>query len=61
MSRDLLRDLRRRKGWTQQIAAQKLGVSIDSIRSWEGGRRPIRPMVFLVIQQLLHQTKGDAR
>ncbi|MBX6312915.1 MAG: helix-turn-helix domain-containing protein [Isosphaeraceae bacterium] len=30
---------RRRAGLTQRDAAQRLGVSVDSVRAWEQGRR----------------------
>lgn len=33
-----LKDLRIEKGWNQSDLAEKLGVSMDSIKLWESGR-----------------------
>jgi transcriptional regulator with XRE-family HTH domain len=41
----LLKELRRRRGLTQEEVAHKLGVTFATVDAWENGRR--RPMPFL--------------
>lgn len=42
MLKDLLRQLRKDKGLNQIDLAQRVGVSIDSVRRWEAGKREPR-------------------
>lgn len=42
MLKDLLRRLRKDKGLNQIDLAQRVGVSIDSVRRWEAGKREPR-------------------
>jgi DNA-binding transcriptional regulator YiaG len=37
--RRMLLDLRRRRGWSQGVAAAMLGVSRSALVKWEGGAR----------------------
>lgn len=39
MNKELLRRLRREKGFNQIDLAQRVGVSIDTVRRWEAGKR----------------------
>lgn len=36
---ELHRELRDRKGWTQQQAATRLGVAVSTVAQWEGGKK----------------------
>lgn len=39
MAPEQLRAVRAEKGWTQRQLADRLGVSIVTVRAWERGRR----------------------
>lgn len=41
---DMLKELRRRRGWTQEDLAREVGVSLSTIQRWErrGVGRPFR-------------------
>ena len=41
MTAQQLKDYRKEKGWDQAAAAEKIGVSIHTVRSWEQGKNPI--------------------
>ncbi len=46
MTPDEIRDLRLARSWTQRTLAGELGVSEDTVRSWERGRRtPAAPQL----------------
>ena len=51
MSADWLKDARRRKGWTQQQAADKLRVSQTYLSLLEQGRRPVTRRLMLKLQR----------
>jgi transcriptional regulator with XRE-family HTH domain len=51
MSGQWLTDARRRKGWTQQQAAAKLGVSQTYLSLLEHGRRPVTPQLLSKLQR----------
>ena len=48
-----LRTLRRRRGWTQSVTADKLGVKVRTLRSWERGSRTPKPIVVRVISDFV--------
>jgi len=40
---DMLKELRRKKGWAQEDAAREIGVSLSTVQRWEKqGGRPSR-------------------
>jgi transcriptional regulator with XRE-family HTH domain len=41
-----------RRGWTQQQAADALGVPQQRVSDWARGKRPIRPTVQKLIEAL---------
>lgn len=43
-----IRNYRRQRDWTQQVVAEKLGVSRKTISSWENGRS--YPDIFMLVQ-----------
>ena len=47
MTPQAFKDWRAGHGWTQKVAAEKLGVSLDTVKSWEAGRAPISRLVEL--------------
>jgi transcriptional regulator with XRE-family HTH domain len=41
--KEQVKELRQRKGWTQEEMAQKIGVSLSTVQRWEKqGGRPTR-------------------
>lgn len=50
---DLLKQARTRLGWNQLLAADDLGVSVDTYKSWEQGRAFPRGINHSQIQQFL--------
>ena len=48
-----LREMRRRRGWSQERLARELRVSTAAVRHWEAGRRAIRPMVADALRRAL--------
>lgn len=50
MDADTIRELRRERGLTQATLGEKFGVSMETVRDWEQGRRrPRRPHEILLI------------
>lgn len=47
--------LRKRKGWTQEQAAKKLGVTVRCLRSWEQTERKPKPIVARVMKQFIEE------
>ena len=56
-----LRGFRERQGWTREQLARRLDVSVETVRSWETGRRPMEgPAARLVaVMMALLEEKGD--
>ena len=54
-----IRNYRRQNDWTQQVVAEKLGVSRKTISSWENGRS--YPDIFMLVQlsDLYHVSLDD--
>lgn len=40
------------RGWTQEQLADRLGVSIHTVQSWEQGRRPVPAMAERLMRRL---------
>jgi putative transcriptional regulator len=47
MNRSVLAELRRKKGWTQEETAQKIGISRPYYALIETGKRQRKPSLFL--------------
>jgi putative transcriptional regulator len=45
-SAELVRNIRKKTGWTQERLAREVGVSFSTVNGWERGRR--KPMPFLM-------------
>lgn len=45
MNPERIRDLRRKRGWTQARLARQLGVSVTTVSRWETGST--QPLPFL--------------
>ena len=59
---ELLLLLRRRRGWSRELLAKKIGptVTARAVRSWEEGKRLPRENVRAVIEKFIeHQTRKD--
>ncbi len=54
----LVRELRERKGLTQEKFAAKLGVTFPTINRWENGRAKPSPLAMQRIEELL-QSMGE--
>lgn len=53
MNGDALRQARERAGLTQAQAARRIGVPVDTYRSWEHGRRSPRPELAPTIEAVM--------
>lgn len=51
-----LKDWRKERGWTQEDAADWLGVSVKAYRNWEQGSRTMRHPVAM--RRLMEQAKS---
>jgi len=52
-----MRDLRRTAGWTQREFAALLSVPLETLRTWDSGRRPVP----LVVRQRAHDVVAHHR
>jgi DNA-binding transcriptional regulator YiaG len=52
MSADQFRRWRTRLGWTQEYAADMLGVAVVTVRKWEYGRNPVPLMAIKLAKRL---------
>ena len=48
-----IRHLRRRRGWSQQMLADRLGVGVDRVRDHENAARPMRPRILVRLATVL--------
>jgi putative transcriptional regulator len=55
----LVRELRRRTGLTQEKFAAKLGVTFPTINRWENGRATPSPLAMQRIEELLRSMGDD--
>jgi len=51
-TKEMFKDRRKAIGMTQQGVATMMGVSLDSIKKWEVGARPIRPSMWALFELL---------
>lgn len=55
---DLIREMRRRTGMTQEELAVKIGVSFTSVNRWENNRQEPLPLAMRRIEEILEEM-GD--
>jgi DNA-binding transcriptional regulator YiaG len=48
-----LREMRRRRGWSQDNLARRVRVTTQTIRNWEAGRNPVSPSMALLLRTIL--------
>lgn len=53
LKNDNIKQLRIKKGLTQEQAAEKCGVSLGTYYQWESGRRNIRPGNLMKLAEVL--------
>jgi transcriptional regulator with XRE-family HTH domain len=51
-TKEMFRERRLAAGMTQQSVADLMKVSLDSIKKWEAGLRPIRPSMWALFECL---------
>ena len=59
MARITLEAARVNKGMTQEELAQKMGVSRQTIISWEKGDRPMKPAYLYMFCGIVGMTEND--
>lgn len=47
-----VKELRERYGETQLRFAERFGASVETIRAWEQGKRPVSGMASVILDQL---------
>jgi transcriptional regulator with XRE-family HTH domain len=52
-----LKEIRKKKGWSQERLARELGVSFQTIHRWEAGKFSPSPLAKEKIDKLIKQTK----
>lgn len=57
---DVIKDLRKSSGHTQQSFATAMGISIETVRSWEQGRKKPSAMARKVLTDWSGQRGGVA-
>jgi putative transcriptional regulator len=57
----LVRELRKRTGLTQEKFAAKLGVTFPTINRWENGRTKPSPLALKQIEDLIRELGGAGR
>lgn len=60
-TQELLRQRRKERGWSQSEAAEELGVSLEAVQSWEGGRRFPQPKQRVSICKVYHLSPEQLR
>lgn len=53
-----LKELREKNGFTQQALAQIMGVSVQTIKNWEAGKK-IPSTSLMKLQDVFHLNTGD--
>ena len=54
-NQEKLREIRRKKGWSQERLARELGVSFQTIHRWETGKFEPSPLAQEKIDRLLER------
>jgi transcriptional regulator with XRE-family HTH domain len=52
-----LKILRKRKNWTQEQCAEKLGTTARTLRAWEQGARAPKPLVASALENFIAANK----
>jgi transcriptional regulator with XRE-family HTH domain len=50
---DKLKYCRYRKGWTQELLARNIGVSLNTVQRWESGKTHPSPLAMEKLEALL--------
>jgi transcriptional regulator with XRE-family HTH domain len=50
-----LKDLRKKKGWSQEKLARRLGVTLNTVQRWEMGKTRPSPLAREKIEALLKE------
>lgn len=61
-SAELVRNIRKKNGWTQERLAQEMGVAFSTVNGWERGRRKPQPFLMNKLQELantVHSTVNE--
>ena len=57
---DKIRQYRGLKGWTQEMLARRIGVSLNTVQRWEAGKTRPSPLAMEKLQNLLDDVlNGD--
>jgi putative transcriptional regulator len=48
----IVRNIRRKNGWSQERLAHEMGVSFTTVSNWERGKRTPQPFLFRKLQEL---------
>lgn len=48
-----IRHLRKRRGWSQQMLATRLGVRVERVRAFETAATPMRPRMLIRLARVL--------
>lgn len=56
-----LKQLRKRKGWSQEELARNLGVSLNTVQRWEMGKNKPSNLAIEKIQGLLKEVAEKAQ
>lgn len=59
MTGDDIRRARRRRGWTQETLARRLGITQGHISSIELGRREINKTLEILLKKLFRELRDD--
>jgi transcriptional regulator with XRE-family HTH domain len=51
---DKLKYYRVGKGWSQELLARRLGVSLNTVQRWESGKTKPSPLALDKLQDLIH-------
>jgi len=59
LTQRFIKDSRRKLGWTQSKMAEKIGVSVDTVRSWEQGKRRVSLPAVKLINIFLQEAENE--
>jgi transcriptional regulator with XRE-family HTH domain len=58
MTAEFIKESRKTLGLTQAALAERMGVSVDSVRAYEQSRRPVSKIVTVLIEKFLKENKS---